>query len=116
MASYKQFSSDFSESDVIEFLVVLFESFIAVLRFNGLPNHPPPQGITSDPSIGRMCAQGITHVAKSTPVPFKVCMSGMSEHDRAILEFAVRGELSGYVVTAASAPVKKKLSLKGFKK
>ena len=116
LASYQQFSSDFSEEEITEFLIVLFEVFIVVLRFNGLPNHPPPQGKLSDPSIGRMCAQAITHVARTTPIPFKAGMGGMSEHDRAVLEFAVRGEMSGYAVATAPAPTKKKLSLKGFKK
>eukprot|EP00536_Pseudo-nitzschia_multiseries_P003440 jgi/Psemu1/252652/estExt_Genewise1Plus.C_530049 len=116
LASYQQCSTDFSEADITEFLIVLFEVFIAVLRFNGLPNHPPPQGERSDPSIGRMCAQAITHVARTTPIPFKASMGGMSEQDRAVLEFAVRGEMSGYVVARAVAPVKKKLSLKGFSK
>jgi hypothetical protein len=116
LASYQQFSSDFSDGETIEFLIVLFETFITVLRFNGLPNHPPPQGTLSDPSIGRMCAQAITYVARTTPLPFKSCMGGMSAHDRAVLEFAVRGEMSGYTAAAAPAPVKKKLSLKGFKK
>jgi len=116
LASYQQCSADFSEADTTEFLIVLFEIFIAILRFNGLPNHPLPQGERSDPSIGRMCAQAITHVARTTPIPFKASMGGMSEQDRAVLEFAVRGEMSGYAVATAPAPVKKKLSLKGFSK
>ena len=116
LASYQQFSADFSDAEATEFLIVLFETFITVLRFNGLPNHPPPKGALSDASIGRMCAQAITHIARTTPIPFKGSMGGMSEHDRAVLEFAVRGEMSGYAVAAAPAPVKKKLSLKGFKK
>jgi hypothetical protein len=116
LASYQQFSADFSDGDTTEFLVVLFETFITILRFNGLPNHPPPQGILSDPSIGRMCAQAITHIARTTPIPFKGSVGSMSEHDRAVLEFAVRGEMSGYAVATAPAPVKKKLSLKGFKR
>jgi len=116
LASYQQFSNDFSDADTTEFLIMLFEVFIAVLRFNGLPSHPPPQGPLSDPSIGRMCAQAIIYIARTTPIPFKASMGGMSEHDRAVLEFAVRGEMSGYAVATAPAPVKKKLSLKGFKK
>ena len=116
LASYQQFSADFSDGEATEFLIVLFETFITVLRFNGLPNHPPPQGILSDSSIGRMCAQAITHIARTTPIPFKASMAGMSEHNRAVLEFAVRGEMSGYAAAAAPAPTKKKLSLKGFKK
>jgi len=116
LACYQQFSTDFPEADTTEFLIVLFEVFIAVLRFNGLPNHPPPQRELSDPSIGRMCAQAITHVARTTPTPFKASMGGMPEHNRAVLEFAVRGEMSGYAVATAPAPVKKKLNLKGFSK
>lgn len=111
----QQFTCECSEDEVAKFLNVLFETFIAILRFNGLPNHPAPQGSLSDPSIGRMCAQAITHVARTTPAPFKACLSEMSEHDRAVLEFAVRADMSGYAA-AAAAPAKKKLSLKGFKK
>lgn len=116
MGSFQQFAANFSDEETTEFLIMLFEVFIAVLRFNGLPNHPPPQGSLSDPNIGRMCAQAITLVARSTPIPFKASMGGMSDHDRAVLEFAVRGEMSGYAVATAAAPVKKKLILKGFKK
>jgi len=116
LSSYQQFSSDFSEQEITEFLIVLFEVFIAVLRFNGLPNHPPPQGVLSDPSIGRMCAQAITHVARTTPVPFKASIGGISEHDQVVLEFAVRCEMSGYAVATAPVSTKKKLSLAGFKK
>merc|ERR1712238_16084 len=116
LSSYQQFSSDFSEQEITEFLIVLFKVFIAVLRFNGLPNHPPPQGVLSDPSIGRMCAQAITHVARTTPFSFKASIGGISEHDRVVLEFAVRCEMSGYAVATAPVSTKKKLSLTGFKK
>jgi hypothetical protein len=116
LAAYHQFAADCAEEEISEFLIVLFEAFIAVLRFNGLPNHPPPQGPLSDPSIGRMCAQAITHVARTTPMPFKSCMGAMSEHNRTVLEFAVRAEMSGYATGSAPAPAKKKLNLKGFKK
>jgi len=116
LAAYQQFSSGCAEDEIAEFLIVLFESLISAIRFNGLPNHPPPQGPLSDPSLGRMCAQAITHVARMTPIPFKSSMGGMSDNDRAVLEFAVRAEMSGYAITSAPAPAKKKLSLKGFKK
>lgn len=118
LVAYQQFSSDTSEEELAAFLVILFQTFIAVLRFNGLPNHPPPQGGLSDPAIGRMCAQSILHVARTTPVPFKASMAGLSEQDRAVLEFAVRAEMTGYAgATASSAPApKKKLNLKNFKK
>jgi hypothetical protein len=116
LVALQQLSSDSPEEEILTgFLMVVFEAFIAVLRYNGLPNHPPPQS-GSDPALGRMCAQAITHVARTTPAPFKTCMSAMSEHDRTVLEFAVRADMSGYAAPAAQAPEKKKLSLKGFKK
>jgi hypothetical protein len=116
MVAYQQLQSDAAEDDIVTgFLIVLFESFVAVLRFNGLPNHPPPQS-QSDPALGKMCAQATLHAARTHPTPFKTCMASMAEHDRAVLEFAVRGEMSGYATSAAPAPVKKKISLAGFKK
>jgi hypothetical protein len=119
LVGFQQLSSDGSTADPIMtgFLVVVLETFIAVIRYNGLPNHPAPQGGSSDPALGRMCAQAITHVARTTPLPFKTCMAAMLEHDRAVLEFAVRAEMSGYAAPASSqATTKKKLSLKGFKR
>ncbi|KAL3930442.1 MAG: hypothetical protein SGARI_004480, partial [Bacillariaceae sp.] len=53
LAAYQQYSTDCSEEQVAQFLDVLFDTFIVILRFNGLPNHPAPQGALSDPSIGR---------------------------------------------------------------
>jgi len=116
LASYQQFSVDFSDDDITEFLIMLFETFIIIVSFNGLPNHPPPNGTVSDSSIGRMCAQAVTHIARTAPVPFKTSMSGMSEDNQIFLEFVVRREMSGYAVATASAPLKKKISLKGFKR
>ena len=116
VVAHQQLQSDAAEDNIVTgFLIVLFEAFIAVLRFNGLPNHPPPQS-QSDPALGRMCAQATLHIAKTTPAPFKTCMASMVEHDRAVLEFAVRGEMSGYATSAAPEAVKKKISLAGFKK
>jgi hypothetical protein len=118
LASFKQFVSDdeLSDEEVAKFLVVLFFAFNAIIRFNGLPNHPLPHGNeVSDPSIGRMCAQAMTHAARTAPLPFKSSMALMPETERVVLEFAVRAEMSGYA-TASQAPVKKKLSLKGFRK
>jgi hypothetical protein len=116
LAFYQQFTGDCSEEEVSQFLEVLFEAFIAIIRFNGLPTHPSPQGKLSDANIGRMCAQAITYVARTTPDSFKTCMNGMADHDRAVLEFAVRADVSGYVVAGNTAPAKKKLILTGFKK
>ena len=114
LVAYHQFASDAGEDGLLSFLSVMFQAFIAIIRYNGLPNHPPPQ-VGSDPAIGRMCAQAILHVARTTAAPFKACVASMADHDRAVLEFAVRAEMSGYAI-AAPAPAKKKLSLKGFQK
>ena len=122
LAGYQQLVSDTTSTPADEiitgFLVVLFEAFIAIIRYNGLPNHPRPQQDKSDPALGKMCTQATLHVARTTPSPFKICMASMVEHDRAVLEFAVRADMNGYAAPASSsqAPTKKKLSLKGFSK
>jgi hypothetical protein len=66
--------------------------------------------------LGKISAQAIMHVARTTPAAFKSSMGGLSDHARAILEFAVRSDMSGYVNTNTNAPAKKKLDLKSFKK
>jgi len=99
-----------------EFLATVFETMLAVLRFNGLPNHPSKEE-TGDAALGRLVAQTVVHVARTSPEAFKRCMGAMSEQDRALLEFAVRGEMTGYAQsTQGQAPAKKKLNLKSFKK
>ncbi|KAL3937599.1 MAG: hypothetical protein SGBAC_007324 [Bacillariaceae sp.] len=116
LAAIPQFTSDsVVDEEIAKFLVVIFMALIPVVRYNGLPNHPLPNGQLSDPAIGRMCAQTMVHIARTAPVPFKTSMTLMNEQDRAVLEFAVRSDMTGYAV-AAKAPVKKKLNLKGFKK
>ena len=118
LVAIQQFSSDGTPpEDAAQLLLVVFQSLIAVLRFNGIPNHPPPNPGSSDPALGRMCAQAITHVARIAAIPFKSSMGLMSEQDRGVLEFAVRAEMSGYAAAAPSqAPAKKKLNLQSFKK
>jgi hypothetical protein len=117
LVAIQQFSSDGTpEEGVAQFLLVLFQALIVVLRYNGLPNHPSPNPGSSDSALGRMCAQAITHVVRTAPLPSKSSMGLMSEQDRTVLEFAVRAEMSGYVVAPTQAAPKKKLSLKGFKK
>lgn len=116
LAAIQQFMADnLPEDEFAKFLVVMFMAIIPVVRYNGLPNHPLPNGQLSDPAIGKMCAQTMVHVARTAPVPFKTSMALMAEQDRAVLEFAVRADMSGYVV-AAQATVKKKLNLQSFKK
>jgi hypothetical protein len=99
---------------VIELLSVFFQTFLAVIRFNGLPNHPSPE-LSNDPSLGRVCAQAILHTARTTPDSFKACVALLPDVERTLLEFSVRAEMTGYVV-AQQAPVKKKLNLAGFRK
>lgn len=118
LIAYQHLASEGDEIMMSTFLGLFFEVQLAALRCNGLPNHPTasPGG---NPTLGRMCAQSVLHVAKTTPLPFKGTVSSLAEHDRALLEFAVRAEMSGYA--AANSHVqqeqtKKKLSLQGFKK
>ena len=118
LATLQQFVSDntLTDDEISKFLVILFMAFVSVVRFNGLPNHPLPQAGLSDPAIGRMCAQAMVHVARVAALPFKASMALMSEQDRAVVEFAVRAEMSGYATAPSQAPVKKKLNLNSFKK
>lgn len=117
LVAIQQFSSDGTpEEDVAQFLLVVFQTLISILRYNGLPNHPSPNPGSSDPALGRMCAQAITHVARTAALPFKSSMGLMSEQDRTVLEFAVRAEMSGYAVAPTQAAPKKKLNLQSFKK
>jgi len=127
LIGYQQLSSsqqqegeqDESAAGATAYLVVLFETLLAVLRYNGLPNHPPPHtaGATPDPAFGRMSSQAALNVARTSPALFKSSMAQLSDHDRALLEFAVRGEMTGYVAAGASggAASQQKLSLKKFK-
>ena len=107
------------ESNMTAFLNLIFEVFLAVIRFNGLPNHPSPEKQYGDPGLGRICAQAILFVARTTPIPFKECVALLpNDHsERTLLEFAVRAEMNGYVVAASTVePIKKKLNLKSFQK
>ena len=107
------------ESNMTAFLNLIFEVFLAVIRFNGLPNHPSPEKQYGDPGLGRICAQAILFVARTTPIPFKECVALLpnDHNERTLLEFAVRAEMNGYVVAASTVePIKKKLNLKSFQK
>lgn len=116
LLGYQQLcSAEDSDEEVTSFILVLFETLLAVLRFNGLPNHPSPS-IDGCAALGRMVAQAILHIARTSPVPFKTAVASLGQTDRTLLEFAVRAEMSGYAVATQNAPVKKKLDLKSFKK
>jgi hypothetical protein len=107
-------SSGVAESEFADFLGATFGVFLAVIRYNGLPNHPSPQA-GGDSNLGRLCTQAILHVARTAPAAFKTCVASLAPHDRTLLEFAVRGEMTGYQVQGGGQE-KKKLTLKNFKK
>jgi hypothetical protein len=107
------------DSNMTTFLSVTFEVFLAVIRFNGLPNHPSTEQRHGDPSLGRICAQAILFVARTTPTAFKQCVAILpnDQNERTLLEYAVRAEMNGYVVaTPTVEPIKKKLNLKSYQK
>ena len=117
LTAIQQWSNDGSaEEDLAQFLHVLFQVLIASIRYNGLPNNPVPNPGSSDPVVGRMCAQAITHIARIAATPFRSSMALMPDADRVLLEVAVRAEMSGYASAATEVVSKKKISLKGFKK
>ena len=116
LTAYQQIVAEEQEEVVASFLLVVFETLLAVLRFNGVPNHASPE-VHSDPALGRMCAQAILHVARTTPGPFKSCVAMLADHERLLLEFAVRAEMSGYAVAGGGQPQSlKKINLASFKK
>ena len=99
------------EGKAASFILTLFEVLVESISFNGMPNHPAGK-VGGDESIGRMCAQVFVHVARSSPILFKSTVSMMSMESRAVLESAVRADMSGYA--APKLETKKKISLKGF--
>lgn len=115
MMSLQQLCSQqgIDESQLSAYLAVVFEVFTSLISYNGLPNHPSGRP-KADPSLGRMCAQGIVFVVRSAPAAFKAAIVQLTAENKTTLEMAVRADMSGYVV-AQKAPAKKKLSLKGFK-
>jgi hypothetical protein len=110
------------EGSTAPFLQVLFECLLGVLRTNGLPNHPSTVGgvVVGDVSLGRMSAQAIVTAARTTPGAFKSCLAQMEDVDRALIEFAVRGAMSGYASSgtaiAGQEPAKKTLNAAIFKR
>lgn len=114
MVSYnKLLSAD--ESLLIAFVTVVFECWVAIIQYNGLPNQVSPHP-GADSALGKIAAQAIMHVARTTPTAFKASMGTLSDHARAVLEFAVRSDMSGYVNINSQTAVKKKLDLRSFQK
>jgi hypothetical protein len=114
MVSYNKLSSA-DESLLIAFVTVVFECWVAIIQYNGLPNQVSPHP-GADSALGKIAAQAIMHVARTTPTAFKASMGTLSDHARAVLEFAVRSDMSGYVNINSQTAVKKKLDLRSFQK
>ena len=102
------------EPKIPAFLAVVFETLVSLISFNGLPNNPSGRH-GADPTLGRMCAQAMVHIARVAPSVFKGSMSLLGEEDRTGLEKAVRADMSGYAPPRSLATTKKKLNLKSFK-
>merc|ERR1712232_1208845 len=101
-----------SQMHTVPYLSIIFEILIAVIQYNGLPNQISPQ-TGANPVLGRLAAQAIVHVARTTPQPFKEVLGELEPHPRAILEFAFRSEMDGYAEVNIG-PKKKKLNLKSY--
>ena len=114
MIAYQNLLSADNHVQLAAFLSVVFEALTSVIAYNGLPNQASPQP-GADPTLGRLSAQAIVHVARTSPVAFKESMATLSDQGRALLEFSFRGEMNGYA-SVTQAPVKKKLNLQGFTK
>jgi hypothetical protein len=117
LAAYQNLVTDSdSEETISKFLSGLFGVLLAIVRFNGLPNYASAEP-ASDPALGRMCAQAILHVARTTPSSFKSCLSMLTEQERTLTEFTVRAEMAGYSkMDDPQRTQTKKLALKNFKK
>lgn len=100
------------ESKFVAFLVSLFTLFVDTITFNGLPNSPSGKA-GADEKIGKMCAQVLSHIVRTTPLMFKSTMSFVAPECRSTIEAAVRADMSGYA-SASQGPARKKLNLKGF--
>lgn len=116
MIAYQILSPGENEQ-LVAYLTVVFDLLVDVIQYNGLPNQASPQP-GANPLLGRLAAHSIVHVARTTPVAFKETVAGLtsSPNGRAILEFAVRAEMTGYAAVSGVAPPKKKLNLKSFQR
>jgi len=99
------------DSKFVSFISAMFEVLVEIISFNGMPNHSSGKE-GADETIGRMCSQVFVHVARTAPMMFKSTMAIISPENRAVLEAAVRADMSGYA--APKRETKKKISLKGF--
>mmetsp|Transcript_6203 Transcript_6203/g.9017 ORF Transcript_6203/g.9017 Transcript_6203/m.9017 type:complete len:1331 (+) Transcript_6203:3-3995(+) len=108
-------ADDDAKVELIEFLSIIFGVMVQIITYNGLPNQNLNSEKNADTNIGRICAQLFVLVAKSSPSFFKFSMSKLKDRDRALVELSVRADMSGYALPKRAMPVKKKISLKGFK-
>jgi hypothetical protein len=109
---YMTSETNTNKYDVVSYLRVFFEVLIESISFNGMPNHPTGK-VGGDESIGRMCAQVFVHVAKSYLTLFKSTVALLSVEKRAVIEMAVRADMSGFA-GQNKIKTKKRISLKGF--
>ena len=101
------------DTEVAKYLTVIFEKFVLVISYNGLPNQQNYSNAGSDGIFGRMCAQFFVFILRSCASSFKLCISQLEERSRMILESSVRADMSGYAAQS-TAPTKKKLNIKSF--
>ena len=85
------------------FLGVLLPVFVQVIEFNGLPQRflVGAGGAGGDPQLGKTLATSLLHFVKTSGVEFKSVMGTVGDKDRAVLEKAVRGEMTGFGGAAA---------------
>jgi len=102
------------ESDIVNYLCLIFHYLVTVIMYNGLPNQPRANP-DADVSLGRVSAQCFVQIVRIAPGAFKTSMASLEAHDRAVVELAVRAEMSGYATPkAAPATSKVKLNFKAF--
>jgi hypothetical protein len=117
LAGYQNLVTDSNSDETIaNFISGLFGVLLEIVRFNGLPNYASPEP-ANDPALGRLCAQAILHIARTSPSSFKSCLGTLSEQERTLTELTVRAEMGGYTkMEDAQRTQTKKLALKNFKK
>lgn len=111
---YMNSQEESEESDIVNYLCLIFHYLVTVIMYNGLPNQPRANP-GADVSLGRVSAQCFVQIVRIAPGAFKNSMASLEAQDRAVVELAVRAEMSGYATPkAAPAASKVKLNFKAF--
>merc|ERR1712183_1064573 len=103
-----------TEESLSAFLKIFFSILAEVIDYNGLPNNTK-ENYGSDSALGRMSAQSIVRIVRSSPSAFKASLLKLPEKERGVVEVAVRAEMSSYS-SATTSRSKKKLKIKAFRK